>query len=187
MKSQQIINQILYTESLLSMDGIIPSLSLWHEKIQRLVLQLQQTLQIDGASPAQATAFCCLLCGLLDKRMNLLRMKHHWGDPNFSLAVNLYGQSNPPESLAARLRELAQGKSGAVATFSQMLLGWLSPREGGIEDVRIAADWHEEPSIVAAPPKSERISAHASTLLLAFLSAFSLISLWFFLNAYSHV
>ena len=188
MRSQEIVSQILYADSLLSMDGIIPSVSLWHENMQRQVLRLQQALQADGASPEQAARFCWLLCELLDKRMNTLRVKHRWGEPNYSLASYLYGQSETDVSLTERLRESAQGKPAAIASLSRMLLGWMSLREGGVQSVRIHADWHEEPAAVPAPApqRRERVSSRFASVLWMSLSALFLVSLWFFLKAYSH-
>ncbi|PVZ81820.1 hypothetical protein C9426_31635 [Serratia sp. S1B] len=187
MKSQSILSQILYADSLLSMEGIIPSVSIWYEKIQQLILALQQSLQENGSSPEQATSFCLLVCDMLDMRMNELKVKNHWIDSEYSLAAFLYGKPGLGGNLMSRLHNLEDGQSETIATLCKTLQKWMSLRKGNIQNPRIEVDYHKMPAELPAPLKSRRFSSKTKMLLLTFSSLVFLISLWLLLKTYSHV
>lgn len=195
MKAEAIFHQIVYVDAVLSMGGIIPSVSIFHSKMQALIQRLERVLNAQSSPPEQVRCFCLLVCQLLDRRIaEILSHKHNAHLQGLSLAQALYGELAADTAFEVRLNRLLETSTGDIFALSKGLLAWLSTAKAGNEQVELlAATWEAQPlgnvvieasAAASLWPASSAIRERAILpLVWAFLLS-ALIFLWLYLKAY---
>lgn len=149
--AETLLQQLLYVDSLLAMDGIIPSHSQYQDRMGRIIVALDTALCENATSPIQVKHFCTLLCQLIDWRLRgrSLRSPGYWP----TLAQHLYGVEEPQEPFSTQLEALLSTTSGELLKLSKMLLVWLPSveEEQGLR-AKLMADWCDPPLPLAWTP-----------------------------------
>ncbi|WP_449567290.1 hypothetical protein [Lelliottia nimipressuralis] len=154
--AETLLQQLLYVDSLLAMDGIVPSHSQYQDRMGRIIVALDTALCENSSSPQEVKRFCTLLCQLIDWRIRdkNLRTPGYWP----RLAQHLYGVEEPQKPFSTQLEALLSNSSGELLKLSKMLLVWLpSIEEEQGQLAKLMADWCEPPLPLAweLPAKAE--------------------------------
>ncbi|MGE4802227.1 hypothetical protein AB8989_17820 [Yersinia hibernica] len=95
MKSEDIFKQILIADTLLSFNGIIPSLSDFQQKLIMLITEFGQALKSEQHPPIEIDRLCHQLCHYLDKRVDSIIKDKGLNWDGYLLLDYFYGYSMP--------------------------------------------------------------------------------------------
>ncbi|WP_330982231.1 MULTISPECIES: hypothetical protein [Enterobacterales] len=184
--AESLLRQIAWVDAALAMGGIIPSMSMCHDRLGRLIVALETALNEKSSSPDQAKRFCLCVCHLIDWRIHDTMARNHQHRTCLTLAEDLYGLSESDEQPDEMLGELLEISTGEIQTLSKVLLALLSGNAQRQESAALLiARWSEQPGQQlpqqpASPsPRKKGIMPLVNGCLLVTLVLF-----WFYLKAY---
>nr|WP_208759761.1 hypothetical protein [Yersinia mollaretii] len=210
-KSEDIFKQILSIDTLLSFNGIIPSLSGFQLKLIELIESLCLTLKSEQHPPIEVDRLCHQLCHYLDKRTeNTIKEKGLSWD-GYLLLDYFYGYNTPSPTDGVSLEALLNSDDKTIYQYAlkilvlsrnlpirdvksqQLLVRYshkLSPPNQLIsdDDDSYVEPNHEETVNFVGPPTVETVPVQRrvwlSLGLPLFALALSLYALWFWCSRY---
>ncbi|EMA9253044.1 TPA: hypothetical protein SJ155_001913 [Yersinia enterocolitica] len=122
MKSEDIFKQILSIDTLLSFNGIIPSLSGFQRKLIAQIEAFCLTLKSEQHPPIEVDRLCHLLCHYLDKRTeNTIKDKGLSWD-SYLLLDYFYGYSTPAPADNVSLEALLNSDDAVICQYALKIL-----------------------------------------------------------------
>ncbi|CNH99539.1 hypothetical protein [Yersinia pekkanenii] len=122
MKSAGIFKQILTIDSLLSFNGIIPSLSGFQLKLVTLIEQFCLALKSEQLPPIEVNCLCHQLCHYLDRRTeNTVKDKGLSWD-GYLLSDYFYGYSTPLPIDSLSLEKLLNSDDKTIYQYAHKIL-----------------------------------------------------------------
>ncbi|WP_174847314.1 hypothetical protein [Yersinia artesiana] len=122
MKSEDIFKQILSIDTLLSFNGIIPSLSGFQRKLIEQIEAFCLTLKSEQHPPIEVDRLCHQLCHYLDKRTeNTIKDKGLSWD-NYLLLDYFYGYSTPAPADSVSLEALLNSDDEVICQYALKIL-----------------------------------------------------------------
>ena len=154
-KSEVYYNRVICIDTLLSLNGVIPSLAEFQLKLVNLIEQFSKELISEGQSEELSDDLCHIICSYLDKHiaLRLHTSKISW-ERNL-LSRHFYGYDMEFGSLADRIGLLLEDSDGKIFNYAYRLLPLILKSLG--EDKHIAAlivRYAPEP-VTEALPESE--------------------------------
>lgn len=134
MKSEDIFKQILSADTLLSFNGIIPSLSDFQRKIIALILEFSDTLKSEQHPPIEVDRLCHQLCHYLDKRIDSCIKDKGLNWDSYLLLDYFYGYSMPLPVDHTSLEALLNSDDETIYYYTFKIL--LLSRDLSIRDVK---------------------------------------------------
>ncbi|AJJ17178.1 MULTISPECIES: hypothetical protein [Yersinia] len=122
MKSEDIFKQILIADTLLSFNGIIPSLSDFQEKLITLITEFSQTLKSEQHPPIEVDRLCHQLCHYLDKRIDSTIKDKGLNWDSYLLLDYFYGYSTPLPTDHASLEALLNSDDKIIYHYAFKVL-----------------------------------------------------------------
>lgn len=122
MRSEKYYNKIMCIDTLLSFNGVIPSLAEFQLKVVNLIEQFSKALISEGECEQLSDDLCHIICSYLDKHISL-----HLNASNISwernlLARHFYGYDKEFGSLTDRLDIFLKKSEGNIFHYAYQLL-----------------------------------------------------------------
>lgn len=122
MSSADIFKKILSIDTLLSFDGVIPSLSEFQLKLVTLIEQFGHALQSEGHNETEVDRLCHQICHSLDKRAGSAIKENGLSWEGYSLVHYFYGYIAPVPSESESLEALLNSDDATVSQFALKIL-----------------------------------------------------------------
>jgi hypothetical protein len=120
--SADILKKILSIDTLLSFDGVIPSLSEFQLKLVTLIKQFGLTLQSEGHSETEVDRLCHQICHYLDKRATSSIKENGLSWQGYSLVHYFYGYVAPCPDESESLEALLNSKDATISQYALKIL-----------------------------------------------------------------
>ncbi len=162
MKSATFFNQLMGIDTLLSLDGVIPSLSDFQRRLITLLEQFNNALIAENSPPEQRMALCRLLCSYLDKRIELYQQNKSTVWQRHALTHHFYGDEAPEHStpLSEQLSALITTHGKSLDSFARTMMAALGQIEGHNETLSALRAAHplrpKPPDNQPTPPKTSQ-------------------------------
>lgn len=135
MKSIEIHNKIDFIDTLLSFDGIIPSLPDFQLKLVTLIEQFHQTLITGGSNNKESDNLCRIICFYLDKKINSRLDRNFSSWDGFLLENYFFGYDKEKYSIYDKINSLMQTCDNTIYIYSYKLLSDLVDIIGYDEEI----------------------------------------------------
>ncbi|MFP2516980.1 OmpA family protein [Buttiauxella agrestis] len=130
MNSETCFDKIICIDTLLSFDGIIPSLPVFQAKLVALIEALSQTLLTESQPKSDINALCKAICGYLDQRVEKCLGGGLISWSGFALHHYFYGYDKERFSLFQQLCHLLSTSSNKTHLYALRMLPLLRQLEG---------------------------------------------------------
>lgn len=135
MKSETLFDKILCIDTLLSLDGVIPSLSYFRSKLASLIEAFYSELLKEQLPEHQAQTLCQVVCKYLDQKITtslgdgLISWNGH------SLDSYFYGYEESELSVAIQFRELLAINNDKIHNYVMQLVPLVALLNTGVRDI----------------------------------------------------
>ncbi|MEW5290570.1 hypothetical protein ABW286_15490 [Erwinia papayae] len=199
MKSEKYFNRIVFIDTLLSFNGIIPSLSEFQLKLVNLIEQFSKELVSEGQCEQLSDKLCYIICLYFDKHITFRLKANNISWERHLLSRHFYGYDVESGSLSARLEFLLKNSDGKIFDYTRQLLLLIShyPDSDGkihallacypgepVENSIPHAENKEPESVIFLIPDKPRSRWYGSFIWQSAIGILLLIILWFFCIKY---
>ncbi|WP_158780630.1 hypothetical protein [Pantoea sp. BAV 3049] len=136
-KSEVYYNRVICIDTLLSLNGVIPSLAEFQLKLVNLIDQFSKELISEGQCEQLSDDLCHIICSYLDKHIALRLHSSNISWERNLLSRHFYGYDIEFGSLADRIGQLLENSDGKIFNYAYRLLPLILKSLG--EDKNIAA------------------------------------------------
>ncbi|EOS94472.1 hypothetical protein ETR_13616 [Erwinia tracheiphila PSU-1] len=122
MKSDIYFNRVVFIDTLLSFNGVIPSLSEFQLKLISLIDQFSKELISEGQCEQLSDELCHIICRYLDEHISLKLKVNDISWERNSLVYHFYGYDNKVISLDERIENILSKSKGEIFNYACRLL-----------------------------------------------------------------
>ncbi|WP_342754615.1 OmpA family protein [Pantoea sp. MBD-2R] len=135
MKSETLFNRIVCVDTLLTFDGVIPSLAGLQLRLVQLIETFSKALLAEEGEEAQIDELCQILCCYLDQHISHCLAVHETDWQRYLLDRHFYGYDRATAPLSEQFENLLTSSKGKIFNYAHRLL-ILIPH-GLIDDIKI--------------------------------------------------
>lgn len=129
-KSTKIFNRIISIDTLLTFDGVIPSLAEFHLKLTTLIEQFGNELVAEDKPFDECEGLCKIICGYFDRHINARYGDSQAFGQRYSLMHYFYGYTGKEDSPEQQLEQLMDTRSETIFAYAYKLLSLLIRLDG---------------------------------------------------------
>ena len=122
MKSETLFNRIVCIDTLLTFEGVIPSLAGFQLKLVQLIDTFSKALIAEEGEETQADELCKILCGYLDQHISHSLAAYGTDWQRYLLDRHFYGHDPAATPLSERFEKLLASSKGKIFDYAYRLL-----------------------------------------------------------------